>query len=148
MKKLGIISLFFLLLFNVFSVKITAQIADKNTILISQYFQQNKAPEAINKTITNNFNNQNNGSIVTIKQIGNLNVVDVKISANQSQTVNQFGNNNYYGFIKYYNNVSSSYNILQQGESNSLQIYGQNSLMNNISILQKGDFKSLIIKNY
>jgi hypothetical protein len=122
-------------------------LSDDNTILINQYFQNKTITEVEANNKGTNLNNNNQGSVVLLKQIGNYNVYDIKVGASDSQNV-QIGNNNYYSFINYYNNTVSNFNILQQGEANSLQIYGQNSLINTISILQKGNFKSLIIKNY
>jgi len=131
-----------------FSFKSFAQnLTDENTEIINRYFQSTTiAQEQPAATPTNVV--PTTQSVVKIRQIGNYNVADVTVGAGQSQTVNQYGNSNYYSFIKYFNNNPSNFNVLQQGEANSLQIYGQNSLINNISILQKGDFKSLIIKNY
>jgi hypothetical protein len=123
-------------------------LSDDNTKLINQYFQHKTIAEVEANNKGANLNTNNLGSVVLLKQIGNYNVADIKVGANDSQTVSQIGKNNYYGFINYYNNAVSNFNILQQGEANSLQIYGQNSLINTISILQTGDFKSLIIKNY
>ena len=129
--------------FNGFSQNLT----DENTEIINRYFQgvtltqqQQIAPVNTDHTVSQ--------SVVEITQVGNYNVADVTVGAGQSQTVNQYGNSNYYSFLKYYNNNPSNLNVLQQGEANSLQVYGQNSLINNISILQQGNFKSLIIKNY
>lgn len=121
-------------------------LTDENTEIINRYFKSTTIMQQKPATPTNVV--PTTQSVVKITQVGNYNVADVTVGAGQSQTVNQNGNSNYYSFIKYFNNNPSNFNVLQQGEANSLQIYGQNSLINNISILQKGDFKSLIIKNY
>ena len=129
--------------FNGFSQNLT----DENTEIINRYFQGTTVTQEQPVNATANVV-PTTQSIVKIRQFGNYNVADVTVGAGQSQTVNQYGNSNYYSFLKYYNNNPSNLNVLQQGEANSLQVYGQNSLINNISILQQGNFKSLIIKNY
>lgn len=142
-------SLFFLL-FNLFFVNAFSQgLTDENTALINQYFQSNKdATLVVPKTNTFTNENQSQINLVEVNQVGNENQVDIKSNANNSQVVIQKGDQNYYNFINYYNNNPSNFNILQQGESNSLQIYGQNSIIENISIIQNSSFKTLIIKNY
>jgi len=125
------------------------ELTDENTHIISQYFQLNKESSLFEnnaKTTKNRLQSQNN--FVSLNQVGNNNKIDIKQKGGDSQTVNQLGNNNYYNFINYYNNTPSNFNIVQQGNANNLQIYGENSIINNISIVQKSNFKTLIIKNY
>jgi len=125
------------------------ELTDENTHIISQYFQLNKESSLFEnnaKTTSNRLQSQNN--FVSLNQVGNNNQIDIKQKGGDSQTVNQLGNNNYYNFINYYNNTPSNFNIVQQGNANNLQIYGENSIINNISIVQKSNFKTLIIKNY
>lgn len=135
-----------LLFVSVFSVR--SQQVDKNTQIINQYFQLNSGSTIIAENNSLKRNNQSQLNVVTLNQIGDNNQIDVKSNLNDSQGVNQIGNNNHYQFINYYNNSPSNFNILQQGNSNSLQIYGQNSIIENISIVQRTNFKTLIIKNY
>jgi hypothetical protein len=129
---------------------VAQQLSDENAYVINQYFQSNKElslklTEA--KTLsTNSFQVQSN--IVSLKQIGNNNEIDIKQKGIDAQKVNQIGNNNYYNFINYFNSTPSNFNITQQGNSNNLQIYGENSIIKNIGIIQKSDFNTLIIKNY
>ena len=126
-----------------------AQQTDETTYIINEYFQLNKEASLLleNKVpITHNIQSQYNS--VKLNQIGNNNQIDIKSSINNSQTVSQFGNNNDYQFINYYNSAVSNFNILQQGNSNTLQIYGENSLIKNMSIVQKANFETLVIKNY
>ncbi|MBI9041802.1 hypothetical protein [Lutibacter sp.] len=151
MKKCNYIIIITLALFFVNCNFITAQqLSDENTYVINQYFQSNKElssklTEA--KTLsTNSYQVQSN--IVSLNQIGNNNEIDIKQKGIDAQKVNQLGNNNYYNFINYYNSTPSNFNITQQGNSNSLQIYGENSIIKNIGIIQKSDFNTLIIKNY
>ncbi|WP_372792485.1 hypothetical protein [Lutibacter sp.] len=139
-----------LLLFNLTSFNSNAQQTDENTYIINQYFQLNNESALLEnkRTPTTNNNKQEQSNFITLNQIGNNNEIDIKQNVADSQTVSQLGNNNYYNFINYYNNTPSNFNIIQQGNANNLQIYGENSIINNISIIQKSDFKTLIIKNY
>ncbi|MFK5958645.1 MAG: hypothetical protein QM495_07210, partial [Lutibacter sp.] len=125
-----------------------AQQTNEDTYIINQYFQLNKEALLLENNAPSLSNFQSQDNFIILNQIGNNNEIDIKSNINDSQTVTQLGDNNYYNFINYYNNSPSNFNILQQGESNSLQIYGQNSIINNISIVQKSNFKTLVIKNY
>lgn len=125
------------------------QNSDENTFIINQYFQLNKEASLYENKIKPTTNNkQAQSNLVILNQIGNSNEIDIKQNGADSQKVNQFGNNNYYNFINYYNSSPSNFNIIQQGNANSLQIYGENSLIKNIGIVQNTNFKTLIIKNY
>jgi hypothetical protein len=138
----------FLFLLNLISFNGNAQQTDETTYIINKYFQLNKEASLFleNKVpTTHNIQSQNN---LVLNQLGNNNQIDIKSRINDSQTVSQFGNNNDYQFINYYNSEVSNFNILQQGNSNSLQIYGENSLIKNMSIVQKANFETLVIKNY
>jgi len=139
-----------LVLFNLsFFNGYAQQNLDENTYIINQYFQLNKETSLfgnINTTITNNIKAESN--LLVFNQIGNNNEIDIKQQGADLQKVNQLGNNNYYNFISYYNSLPSNFNIIQQGNANNLQIYGENSIIKNMSILQKTDLKTLIIKNY
>lgn len=124
------------------------QIANENTYLINQYFQLNNDALLLENRVSSNYNIQTQDNFTILSQIGNSNQIDIKSNQNDAQAVSQFGNNNDYQFINYYNNSVSNFNIVQQGDSNSLQIYGENSLIKNMSIVQNANFETLIIKNY
>ncbi len=98
--------------------------------LLNNQFRLNNNPNLLlqnqNRELSKNI--QSSDNFVNLNQVGN--------------------NNNYYGFINYYNKTPLNLNLLQKGNSNSLHIYGVNSIIKNISIIQKTNFKSLIIKNY
>ena len=149
MKNSYYILYFLLILFSLSFIKGNAQQTNEDTYIINQYFQLNLEALLLleNETLPST-NAQSLDNFVLLNQVGNNNIIDIKNSINDSQTVNQIGDNNYYQFINYYSNSPSNFNILQQGESNSLQIYGENSIIKNISIIQKSNFKTLIIKNY
>ncbi|UMB61869.1 hypothetical protein MHL31_06670 [Lutibacter sp. A80] len=146
-RILIIIGLFFISTYLSFG----QQLSDENTVIINQYFQLNNTI-ASNLKVNNNFiisnNNQQTNEIINLNQVGDYNKIDVKQIKGDNQVVKQFGDNNYYSFINYYNSNTSNLSVMQIGNSNSLNIYGQNSLIDNMSILQKSNFKTLIIKNY
>ena len=85
---------------------------------------------------------------VVLNQVGFDNTADIKSSNQTSQNVNQIGNENYYSFINYYNSSPINFGVHQQGNSNSLQIYGTNSMINGAAIIQNSNNQALIIKNY
>jgi glucuronate isomerase len=136
-----LLGLFLLFGFTMYSQKIS----DKNAFIYTELTQLNTNP---NYLINNNFNSIQNNTVVTLNQLGNDNVIDLKTNLKDSQKVNQLGNKNNYTFINYYNANPSNMTILQQGNDNFLQVYGQNSLMSKISIIQKTNAKTLIVKNY
>jgi len=130
-------------------VVLSQEITNDKDFITNEYFQLNNNPNfVIENNGATNSNQKFRSSKIEINQTGNYNQADLKTKLNDSQTINQLGNKNNYTFINYYNNNPSKFNILQQGSSNFLQIYGQNSIINNISIIQKSNFKTLIIKNY
>ncbi|WP_299009062.1 hypothetical protein [uncultured Tenacibaculum sp.] len=85
---------------------------------------------------------------LSINQLGVNNVAELKSGVRDVQLVGQKGKNNYYSFIDYYNVSPTKMNILQQGNANSLQVYGTNSLMENVKIIQKSNYKTIIVRNY
>jgi len=103
-----------------------------------------------NSVVKNSLFQQQAGNInsIVLSQVGFENIADIKSSNQTSQKVNQFGDNNYYSFINYYNSNPINFGVQQQGNSNSLQIYGTNSMMNGAAIIQNSNNQSLIIKNY
>ena len=83
-----------------------------------------------------------------ITQIGNGNVLKIKANLNDYQVVQQIGNNNYYHFSDYYNSQKSNMKVMQEGSSNSLHVFGTNSLSKNIKITQRSNFKSVVVRNF
>ena len=149
MKNIDNIVFAFVMLFGVLFSNIIAQTADENTYIINQYFQSNKEASLVlgSKGLDPSILQSKNNSLL-LNQVGNNNQIDIRSSVNDTQTVGQIGNKNDYQFINYYNNDVSNFNILQQGNSNSVQIYGENSIVKNLGIVQKTNFKTVIIKNY
>lgn len=87
----------------------------------------------------------NNTQGTYIVQTGNYN--DVTIEAQQMQ-VNQTGDHQ----LLYYTETSklepSNMNINMEGANNYIEIYGNNSIMENMSINVQGNDRSVIIRNY
>lgn len=132
---------------SLFSLKVSGQQVNEDTHIINQYFQSNKeAALLLQKAVDPSvFQSQNNG--FSLNQVGYNNQINIRSGINNTQMVGQIGNYNNYQFIAYYNKNVSNFNIIQQGNSNSLQIYGENSLVKELSIVQKASFKTLIITN-
>lgn len=127
---------------------VIAQISDGNTEVINQYFQVN-----LNETIETNSkkpnSNLNMTSYANIVQIGSENNIEINsLQTGDEQVVNQTGNNNNYEYYNYYSKENSSMQVNQEGNLNSIQIFGENSLMKNAKINQKSDFKEIVVKNY
>lgn len=137
-----------IVLFAFFSVAMYSQeISNQKAYIITQL---NTNPNYLinNNNIPSSTNSLKVGSMVKLNQLGDYNTIELKANLNDSQNVNQLGDKNNYTFINYYNTNPSTMNVLQQGNGNFLQVYGQNNLMSKISIIQKSNAKTLIIKNY
>lgn len=152
MKKFYYIKFCFFIVFCLVLSVGYSQETNNNTYLINQYFQAglNIEEASENNSQTSSFqeNQIQQNNIVVIQQIGENNQVGVVKNDLDSQNIQQNGNNNYYNYINYYNNTPLNLNVIQEGNSNSLQIYGQNSIINNMSIVQKSNFKTVVIKNF
>ncbi len=136
-------------IYSFFAFKVTAQSNDNATINLYTQLNQDASLILQNKNITPGvLQLDENANIINVKQEGLNNQIDVRANANNSQNVNQLGNSNEYQFINYYNNSPSNFVIRQEGVGNSLQIYGQNSLSEKLQVIQKSNFKTIIIKNY
>lgn len=90
----------------------------------------------------------NSTNSVVLNQRGLYNVADISQTNLTNQAVTQLGNKNYYSFNNYNNTSPVNLSVLQQGNANSLQIYGTNSFMDGLKIVQKSNFKNIVIKNY
>ena len=144
--------LIIVLFVNVFSYNASAQQMDENTYLINRYFQiassgQNLLTEnelLVSKAKTNNLVNNTE---LNILQAGNYNSINVKTSTN-TQNVNQVGDYNNYEFISFYGRNDLNLEVQQIGNQNFVQILGENSLIDNMKIIQKSNFKTITITNY
>jgi hypothetical protein len=137
----------FILIFA-FSVTIVAQQTDDNTLAINQYFQVN-VNKPVEAKLVSPKTNPYMGSYVGIVQNGIDNNNNINsLQTGDEQIVSQSGQKNNYEFYNYYSNENSSMQVIQEGNLNSVQVFGENSLMKDAKINQKGNFKALIIKNY
>jgi len=88
-----------------------------------------------------------NNNLLNISQIGNNNHINVKANSN-IQNINQNGNHNNYEFISYNGKKDLNFEIQQSGNYNLIQVLGENSIIDNLKIVQKSDFKRITITNY
>lgn len=86
-----------------------------------------------------------NGSGVQVLQLGDHNVVNAE--ANQLQ-VSQVGNQQSLYFTKSSKLQPSNINVNMQGANNYIEIQGNNSITENMTINMSGNERSLIIRNY
>jgi len=130
----------------VFPFFIAAQQTDENTLVINNYFQiTNEKPIAKATTLSNS----NAQSYVNLVQAGYENNVYINaLQTGDNQVINQKGKQNNYEYYNYYSTENSNLNVNQVGNQNSLQIFGENSLMKNAIIIQKSNYKGIVIKNY
>jgi len=138
-------SILFFILLVALPVTIAAQQTDENTLAINNYFQVNNE-----KPISNPLKLDTNiQSYVNVEQTGIENNTYINsLQTGDKQVVTQTGDQNNYEYYNYYSREDSNLNVNQEGNQNSLQIFGENSLMKNAVINQKSSFKSLVIKNY
>ena len=125
-----------------------SQISDSNTEVINQYFQINVNETKSTQTSSDKINPKA-GSYVEIVQTGVENNVNINsLQAGDEQVVIQAGQKNNYEYYNYYSNENSNMQVNQEGKLNSVQVFGENSLMKDAKIIQKSDFKSIVVKNY
>ena len=144
MKKI-----FFTILLGLFSYPVVmAQFSDENTEAINQYFQVN-LNQPVQVKIASPKTDPNMGSYVEIVQTGRDNNININsLQTGDEQMVSQSGQQNNYEYYNYYSNQNSSMQVNQEGNLNSVQVFGENSLMKDARINQKSDFKSIVVKNY
>lgn len=149
MKKFSnILSLGFVLIGFSF-LQINAQQTDENTFVINKYFQNINSEIQLPSTSNENlaqYGYQNSAEL-NILQSGNYNYINVKTNAN-NQNVGQQGNYNNYEFISFYGRDDLNFEVKQIGNGNSIQILGENSIIDNMKIIQKSDYKTITISNY
>ena len=141
MKKI----LYFVLIITLHAT-VKAQNTDENTLIINNYFQVANQTSAISMV---NTQNKKDNSIIQVVQNGDKNNIYINaLQTNDQQTVQQTGNHNNYEYYNYYSIENSNLKVNQEGNSNSLQVFGENSLMRNAEIHQKSDFQKIIVKNF
>ena len=141
--------LFFTIILSVLTYPVLmAQISDSNTEAINQYFQVN-VNQAESVSPVKQKSSLKEGSYVEIAQTGTENNVNINsLQTGDEQVVNQTGRKNNYEYYNYYSKENSSMQVNQEGTLNSVQVFGENSLMKDAKINQKSDFKSIVVKNY
>ena len=111
------------------------------------------------------------GNQIFIEQIGSQNNVNARTSSQNSDLkLLQYGDGNYISFITDAQNLDGtiiqdgnnnksfdftvnpdqdvSANLLQQGDNLHFERYGANSISNNLKIIQTGETRSIIIRNF
>lgn len=139
----------FTILFGLLSYPVLmAQFSDSNTEVINQYFQVSVNDTKSAQTASDNTNSKA-GAFVEIVQTGIENNIDINsLQSGDEQVVTQSGQKNNYEYYNYYSNENSNMQVNQEGTLNSVQVFGENSLMKDAKINQKSDFKSIVVKNY
>ena len=115
---------------------------------INQYFQVN-ANQAVQLKLGNPKTDPKKGSYVQIVQKGVENKININsLQTGDEQVVNQMGQKNNYEYFNYYSKENSSMQVNQEGNLNSVQVFGENSLMKDAVINQKSDFNTIVVRNY
>ncbi len=128
-----------------FNWNIQAQnIIDDNTTSIENYFF-NEQNDNLQNNAQSNFNSE---SIVTIYQSGDYNNVEILSSGNKVQLVKQVGDNNNYQYYNFYDSSKANLEINQFGDENDIQIYGHNSIIENLKISQTTNNQNILIINF
>lgn len=125
-----------------------AQISDSNSEAINQYFLLNSKEKLFTESKSPKID-PNPISYVNLTQSGTENNIQINsLQTGDEQVVSQNGKQNNYEYYNYYSQENSTMQVNQEGTLNSLQVFGENSLMKDATINQKSDFKSIVIKNY
>lgn len=99
-------------------------------------------PQHLETIMLQRINSTNANQVV---QIGDYNVVNVE---SQQIQVQQTGEHQ----LLYYTETSkltpSNLNVNMEGVNNYIEVYGNNSIMENMTINHQGNDKSIIIRNY
>lgn len=90
-------------------------------------------------------NTLNNTQGTYIVQTGNYNQVAVET---QQMQVNQAGDYQHLYYTETSKLESSNMNVNMEGANNYIEVYGNNSIMENMSINVQGNDRSVIIRNY
>lgn len=134
MKKLAFISLVsFIISGSVYSQNIIVN----DTETIQKYLYQNQDSKIEKSTDTD----------TNIYQIGEDNNIDIATSEENIQLVRQVGDANNYQYYTYYNSSKANLVINQFGDENDIQIYGHNSIVEQLKITQTND-QRILIYNY
>jgi hypothetical protein len=144
--KINFYIFFFSIFFGIGTVY-SQSLSDDNTSMINNYFQNQKNGSILNVPTTSEVKQIVDADVI-ITQNGNYNTSYIVCSSNEKQEINQQGNYNNYEYYTYYSTNPSQVNTLQYGDNNSVQIFGQNELAKNMTIIQNTNNQTLVIKNY
>lgn len=110
------------------------QLSDDNSALIDAYFSKSNTP---NSQLSN----------TEIVQIGKFNTSSVETSSKENVSIFQLGSYNGYFFMSGYGKSDFNLDVIQQGQNNSIHIFGENSLMKDATIRQTGTDRDIIVTN-
>ncbi|WP_457616959.1 hypothetical protein [Lutibacter sp.] len=152
MKKNNTMRLLFLFIIGFSFANVYGQ-ADENTYIINRYFQNISngqeqlltSQSLFQQSLTNT--DAVNAAELNILQSGNYNAINVETSGNRLN-ISQVGENNSYEFITYYGRGDSNFEVQQLGNNNFIQVLGENSIIDNMKILQKSNNQTITVINY
>ena len=102
-----------------------------------------ESPKVHPETLMLNTLNITQGTYIV--QTGNYNQVAIET---QQMQVNQAGDYQHLYYTETSKLESSNMNINMEGANNYIEVYGNNSIMENMSINVQGNDRSVIIRNY
>ncbi len=130
---------------TLFSNTLLAQIFYDNEDFVAHYLELFKNNTANPNNPEQVLSPYQKGSVVQQEGVDNYTNLQTKSNA---INVKQQGRENFNEFITYYGREDLSIEVLQQGVGNSIQIYGENGLINNMKIIQKANHQDIIITNH
>lgn len=117
--------------------------------LILFFILSTSAFSQIEKDLLRELAIQNKTNFADLNQLeGNYNHILINYSNQDIQEVIQIGSYNNYEHLSNSTNFASNLKIIQEGNNNSLLIFGENSIMKEAKIIQKSNLRSIIVKNY
>ncbi len=134
-------------------ITLNAQSIRTNEAIIEEYmnlFQVVNNEEASQRNLANSeetpylLNEEAASTLLKQEGVGNYSNVQ---AAAESLNITQKGEDNFNEFITFYGEGNLTVNIFQEGVDNSIKIYGENSLIDNMSIVQKANHQDIIITN-
>ncbi len=135
-------------------VTLSAQSTNADNSIIEEYMSLFQAENNAEASLDNLINsreipylpNKEMKSSVILKQKGIENYSHVEAEA-ENLTITQEGEGNFNEFITFYGEGNLTMSIFQEGVDNSISIYGENSLIENMIIVQKANYQDIIITN-
>jgi hypothetical protein len=134
--------------FGFISISTFGQFSDDSTIAIEQYFNGEYKPAEIESRLVSGESDRFLSEVTVIQSGQENNVYIRSLQAGDEQQIFQNGQKNNYEYYNYYSQENSSLQLNQEGNANSVQVFGENSLMKDAVINQKSDFNSIVIRNY